>query len=400
MKVVVSLTSYPKRIKSVDKVIKTLLIQTMKPDKIVLWLSEKEFAEKSLPEELLKLCRYGLKIQWLSDDLKSHKKYYYAVQEYRNDIIITVDDDMYYHPELIETLYHSFLRHPKSVSCTLANLIGAEDKKILPYHKWKKNFIAVEDTEIMDLLPVGAGGVLYPPKCFDLDRLCDEKNIKKYCLYQDDIWLKVNELLDHVSTVLVKDSTKFELMPISGTQEYALFEGINRIGNDAALKGLNRYLSRSGLTMYELCYSSLNTIDNLLKTEKKETDKLVYNIVREKSIYLYGAGEGAKSVYEYLKNKKLECFIKGFLVTKSYGNPESLFNIPVIQVDKFADYKSIILIATSEKSQGEIIDKLRKMGCQRIVAVKDPVITQYHSLVRKIEQLNQDFTIFFNIISI
>lgn len=399
MRIIVSLTSYPKRIGTVDKVIKTLLIQTMKPDKIVLWLSEEEFEERNLPEQLLKLCQFGLEIQWVTDDLKPHKKYYYAVQEYLNDIVITVDDDMYYHPELIETLYHSYIRHPKSVSCTLVNLICAENREVLPYGQWKKDYIAAEDTELMDLLPVGAGGVLYPPKCFDLEKLCDEESIKRYCLYQDDIWLKINELMEHVSTVLVKDSTKFRLMPISKTQECALFGGINRTGNDAALEGLKEYLSGLGLTLYELCFSPNNTISKWEQDERWKLDKLISTIANEESVYLYGAGEGAKSVYEYLKKKKLECFIKGFLVTGRQGNPESLFNIPVISMDEFSDYKSVILIATAERSQREIVNKLRKAGCSQIAAAKDPVITQYNRLIRTIEQLDRNFSISFNVIN-
>ena len=398
MRIIVSLTSYPKRIGIVDKVIKTLLIQTMKPDKIVLWLSEEEFKDRDLPEQLLKLCQFGLEIQWVTDDLKSHKKYYYAVQEYLNDIVITVDDDMYYHPELIETLYRSYIQHPKAVSCTLVNLICAENEEVLPYAQWRKDYIVAEDTELMDLLPVGAGGVLYPPKCFDLEKLCDEEIIRRYCLYQDDIWLKVNELIEHVSTVLVKDSTKFRLMPIIGTQECALFGGINRTGNDAALRGLKKYLSEFGLTLYELCFSPNNTIPKWEQEEGWKLDKLVRAITKEESVYLYGAGEGAKSVYEYLKKKKLECFIKGFLVTGRKENPESIFNIPVISMAEFSDYTSVVLIATAERNQKEITYNLRKAGCSQIAAVKDPVITQYNRLIRTIEQLDRNFAISFPVI--
>lgn len=42
-KIVVSLTSFPARIKKVHIVIESLLNQTIKPDKIILWLSKEQF---------------------------------------------------------------------------------------------------------------------------------------------------------------------------------------------------------------------------------------------------------------------------------------------------------------------------------------------------------------------
>ncbi len=53
--VVVSLTSYPPRIEAVEQVVKSLLAQTIRPWKIVLWLANKEFpgGETSLPAGLV-----------------------------------------------------------------------------------------------------------------------------------------------------------------------------------------------------------------------------------------------------------------------------------------------------------------------------------------------------------
>ena len=52
-KVIVSLTSYPKRINTVWITIETLLRQSFKPDKIILWLATDQFdGIESLPTEL------------------------------------------------------------------------------------------------------------------------------------------------------------------------------------------------------------------------------------------------------------------------------------------------------------------------------------------------------------
>ena len=45
---IVTLTSFPERINEVHLCINTLLNQTLKPDKIILWLAEEEFPNKNM----------------------------------------------------------------------------------------------------------------------------------------------------------------------------------------------------------------------------------------------------------------------------------------------------------------------------------------------------------------
>ena len=60
--VIVSLTSYPPRIKTVHLTIESLLMQTQRVKKILLWLSPEEFPNKEddLPSELLNLLETAL----------------------------------------------------------------------------------------------------------------------------------------------------------------------------------------------------------------------------------------------------------------------------------------------------------------------------------------------------
>jgi RimJ/RimL family protein N-acetyltransferase len=83
-KIIVSLTSYPKRIETTWLAIETLLRQTVKPDKIILWLADTQFESlEKIPRELREQQKRGLTIRFC-DDLKSHKKYFYTMQEYKN----------------------------------------------------------------------------------------------------------------------------------------------------------------------------------------------------------------------------------------------------------------------------------------------------------------------------
>ena len=59
--IIISLTSYPARIESAYKTIRTLLHQSYLPDRIILWLAKEQFvSETALPSNLLELKKYGL----------------------------------------------------------------------------------------------------------------------------------------------------------------------------------------------------------------------------------------------------------------------------------------------------------------------------------------------------
>ncbi|MDE7253383.1 MAG: hypothetical protein K2O32_10640 [Acetatifactor sp.] len=394
-KIIVSLTSYPKRISCVDRVIKTLLIQTLKPDKIIIWLSKEEFPNQNmdLPTDLIELCQYGLEIRWVSGDLKSHKKYFYAMQEFEGEIIITVDDDTYYNPELIECLYNSYISHPHAVSCTRTNLICKDDMEDLsPYGDWEKKYSFYVDMEMMDLLAVGCGGVLYPPNCFELDTLCDEYSIEKYCLFQDDLWLKINEIIAGIPTVLIKEYKRLLISEIGGSQEVALYTNINRGGNDEALSKLNSYfLARTGESLYEAIFLNPNTVFNWLQERKANID-IILEKTNNYGIYIFGAGEGAKSTYECLMVCNQEERVTGFTVTNMTGNPSMLYGHPVVEIDAVKDLECLMLVSTDDKLQKEIVRLLKKRGFKYILAVDNRMIGSYNSYQKDIiKNVKNDF---------
>ena len=109
---IVSLTSYPARIGKVHIAIDSLLKQTLKPDRIVLYLADDQFPgrEADLPTELLKCVERGLTISWC-EDFKSHKKLIPALIEYPDAIIVTFDDDIYFEPTRLELLYNDYIEN-------------------------------------------------------------------------------------------------------------------------------------------------------------------------------------------------------------------------------------------------------------------------------------------------
>jgi len=95
--VIVSLTSWKKRIQNVHIILYSILSGTYIPDKIVINLSEDEFPlkEKELPSELLLFKKYNIvEINWVKENTKAFKKIIPTMKLYPNSIVLGIDDDI------------------------------------------------------------------------------------------------------------------------------------------------------------------------------------------------------------------------------------------------------------------------------------------------------------------
>lgn len=219
-KTIVSLTSYPPRIQQVHKTIETLLEQTVAPDMVVLWLASEQFplGEAELPEALISLKERGLTIRWC-DDLKTHKKYFYAMKEYPESDIITVDDDMLYDEDTVKMLLACKERHPGCVCARRARRIAFnDDGSVAPYASWA--LCSEADAPDINLVATGVGGVLYPAGVFGSD-LLDAEMIRDVCPQSDDLWLKTMGMVSAVPVVLSDEG--FAQRPVGGTQSTSLY---------------------------------------------------------------------------------------------------------------------------------------------------------------------------------
>lgn len=197
--VVVSLTTFPQRIKTAAICIETIMRQQYKPNQIILWLSKEQFKDKSqLPKHISNLVKRGLTIKYC-DDLRSHKKYFYAMQQMPNSIIITLDDDVYYPNYTVKKLIDTYLKNEDCIICNNAKRINFVDGRIREYQSWKM-LDGDEQVKGYDLLPIGVSGVLYPPNSLN-DKLFDKKFIKENCIHTDDLWLKTMSLMNNTNVI-------------------------------------------------------------------------------------------------------------------------------------------------------------------------------------------------------
>lgn len=262
--VIVSFTSYPARIIYTAKVIESLKKQTIQPNKILLWLAKEQFpvGEKDLPIELLGYTGSNVEIRWCSD-LRPHKKYYYAMKEYPDSIIITVDDDIYYERTLIEQLLKSYMKYPYAVSAMRAHLITFDESgKMNAYDKWKRS-TKIQGVPSYALCATGVGGVLYPPHCL-CEEVFNEAEIRNRCLNADDLWLKTMEILAGTPVVVAGKISGMNY--IGDSQECGLWkQNALQKGNDEQfsliLQKYNTYISEkdSILSRMYLAYKEFST---------------------------------------------------------------------------------------------------------------------------------------------
>ena len=205
---IVSLTSYGRRVKSVlPYVLHSLLSQTAKPDKIIVWLDNKNWSQLNLTKRLNFYRNKGIEFRFY-DDIKSYKKLIPTLIEFPNDIIITVDDDIYYSNDLVENLYSNHLMEPKKIQCSIAHrpLFDAKGV-ILQYDKWIKD---ISNCNFGLIFPTGLGGILYPPNSLYKD-VTNVELFKRLCPSTDDIWFWVMALNKETLTTVVLKKKDYNL---------------------------------------------------------------------------------------------------------------------------------------------------------------------------------------------
>lgn len=186
--IVVSLTTYGERIYTVYKTIESIMEQSVKADRIILWLSADEFSLNLLPEILKKMMVRGLEIKFCKD-LRSYKKLIPTIKLCPDNLIITVDDDMIYPKDMIEGMYKTHLKYPDCIVFNYGCEITLDkDKNVLPYDLWK-DYGDFTKPSLM-YMGIGVGGIMYSENLLHGD-VVNEKDFKMLAPFADDLWFKI-----------------------------------------------------------------------------------------------------------------------------------------------------------------------------------------------------------------
>jgi hypothetical protein len=239
---IVSLTTIPERISKVALCLDSLLRQSLKPDRLILWLSECNepnrplINQASLPSDLLRLIPRGLEIRWCKD-IRSFRKIIPTLHAHPTALVVTADDDVFYPRHWLKELYDAYQIEPQYVHCHRAHQILYDSAGVaLPYNQW--NMMANgEQGPSFDLFPTGVGGVLYAPGQLHPDIL-NEETFLALCPKADDVWLKAMSLLANVPCKKVA-SKSYAPMEIRIPNNLTLSsENVTLNGNDPQIRAV------------------------------------------------------------------------------------------------------------------------------------------------------------------
>lgn len=230
-------TTIPSRINVLHNSIESILRQTIRPHKIVIYLGKELFKSVVLPDDLLKYQQYGVEFRYV-EDVRVHTKYYYAFQEFNNSLVMTFDDDIIYRPNLIEELLKKHKKYSDCVICSRAHkLTWNKSFELLSYNSWE--WESISDVPTHQLVPTGVGGVLYVPRNFS-DRLYEKKVFLEVSTNNDDLWLKWVELYSNIPVVTLKKNIWYFIT--ENSQKEALNRSnVHKSQNDGYCRKLIEY---------------------------------------------------------------------------------------------------------------------------------------------------------------
>ena len=216
--VIVSLTSYGERIAELKYTLYSLVVQSVRPEKIIVNIAFED--EKFLTAEIKEFEQYGVEF-FFCENLRSYTKLLPTLCRFPASCIVTCDDDLYYEKDWLERLYAEHKQYPVDVCCHLVYKITREKGKINTYQKWLHDYRTYSADRSIFLL--GVAGVLYPPRTFFAD-------IQKKDLYMrlsplaDDIWFYFMVILNGKTIRQIKNPLT-NLRFVNPYREYGISGG-------------------------------------------------------------------------------------------------------------------------------------------------------------------------------
>ncbi len=207
-RVIVSLTSFPAAIHLVPEVIKSILEGTVLPDKIVLYLASPQFPANEIPAEIEALKENPIfEVRWCERDIRSYKKLLPALHDFPDDIIITIDDDLWFKKRLVEMLLKRHKKYPNAiVGHRVRRIVFDREGNVATYLKWKrykpKRYLIRTLKPLYRNLTTGGAGTLYPPRCLD-PKMLDPDLFMAMAPTTDDIWFWAAGVSAGTKTTLV-----------------------------------------------------------------------------------------------------------------------------------------------------------------------------------------------------
>ncbi len=187
--VVVSLTSFPAAISYATHAVQSILEGSVLPDKVVLYLTFEQFGENGVPKEIMKLSEENprFEVRNYPKEIRSYRKLIPALMDFPEAVIVTIDDDVWYHKHMLRDLLRLHKQMPDAILAHRAKRIEPDKA----YRKWRKfrwyHFLFRRIYRNYRNIQTGVGGVLYPPHSLKPEML-DADLFTRIAPTTDDIW--------------------------------------------------------------------------------------------------------------------------------------------------------------------------------------------------------------------
>ena len=229
---VVSLTSVESRLPTLPFVLESIFTQTLAPFKVVLWLSDRERVRNAARTTLKKFIDSGLDVRFV-EDVGPHTKLIYALREFPDKPIISLDDDMLYPFNTIQYLWDQHLKHGNAVIANWARELsfdangkirGTRSGRLLTPPSLERKI--EQDAAFVSIptlfgFPYGTCGVLYPVGSLN-EQVFDVKTFQKLCPKEDDVWFKAMGLLNRTPVAVTNLGINPPHYSVLGSQAEAL----------------------------------------------------------------------------------------------------------------------------------------------------------------------------------
>ncbi len=185
--IVLSLTSWEKRLDVLPLALYCLVNQSVWPSRFEVWLTEDDLDR--LPDDVRTLfSNYGVQFR-TTEDYRSHKKWLPAIREEQDRFVVTADDDILYPRHWLRWLLRDFDSGEGVSVAHVCNRVAFDGEgQIRSYDSWIKGRRVPLGTVSKSNFAIGYGGqVLHRNWISSTFR--DPERIFELCPKNDDIWL-------------------------------------------------------------------------------------------------------------------------------------------------------------------------------------------------------------------
>ena len=338
-KIIVSITSYPKRFVFLPKLMRFIRKQSFHINNIIFFIYEEDIKSYDLHID-------DINIILVTENLRPHLKYYYAMTLFRDYAIITIDDDIGYAKDTFESLFNAYIDNPNIISGRRSHLMTFKNNgELKGYFKWifEQTFI---NESSFNLTLTNNGGSIFPPDILNINE--DFKPIIHETITCDDLTLKYYANLKGIPHKWIFNKNLMGTDKIIKDPKMPTLYKINHINNDICINKLNMMINKfflknlcvpyrnvpTGNSIYLFDIHNLNTLQDIIYFELYAYSfcpidiNIYFTIYFDNYTSICSINENmvqTTDIYENQQNTNIaNCYIKNF-VHKIYNLDDCLF---------------------------------------------------------------------------